>query len=209
MRTEKTIKNCKGEILYQDLAASWAELLESAIKDGIDLKYGDFRGLCLVGANLDGADFGYADFSGANLTGANMAECNLSYSQFGKSCLVDACLAESHCNHTDFADARLGATLIAGGRFYHCRFENQSAFTLDFVYLSALSECVFVMPDGRRAVFSHPPVVIGGLEHKIIFLDHEVIIGGALMCLGADVQERFFTLFRETMKQQTFVKKTA
>ena len=63
------IKNRNGIVIYERDAESFKDLVEEAVKSGVNLGYADLRV-----ANLGVANLGYANLGYANLRGADLGE---------------------------------------------------------------------------------------------------------------------------------------
>jgi hypothetical protein len=166
------------ETLFEGRFYSFKACLEDAIKRRINLRNINLRQLNLSNANLDNAVMPDADFSGTNLTGANISESYLKGAKFVGSALYNTFFCDSNISDCDFEAASFGATDLHGAMLVNARFSTLSCFSLDFVKVRHMSNCLFVDPDGHISNMSRPPIVIRGLGREpVIFMDRDIRAG--------------------------------
>ena len=91
------IKTTKEKIMYEVEADTFKDAIIQLIKEKKSLRYADF-----TGTNLRGADFRGADFTGTNLRGANLRDADFRDADFRGASLKDA----------DFRDADLKGAIF-------------------------------------------------------------------------------------------------
>lgn len=167
-----------GKTLFEGAFLSFADCLEKAVLEQIDLSFADLRNTNLTHASLDGGILSYADFTDANLSGANLSECDLHGASFMNTSLYNACLCESDLTGCNFKGASFGATDINGSLLNRSIFSTLSCFTLCFSNAQALQGCLFIDVAGRASSISRPPIVINGLSPSpLVFTDRNILHG--------------------------------
>jgi hypothetical protein len=170
-----------GEILFQGQFKNFKTCLAAAITEKITLAYADLKHKNLVNAQLDDACMPYADFTRSNLSGANLSESMMQGAQFTGVSLHNTCLAYSDLRGCVFENASFGATDVTGSDISFSSFSTLSCFSLDFMHVHAMKNCVFKNPDGTLSALSRPPIVVNGLGcMPLIFLDQHLKIGERL-----------------------------
>lgn len=71
------------------------------------LKFGDFRGVSMVGCNLAGMDLRQVDFSGCNLCEADLSGANLSSANLSSANLSSANLSSTNLTSANLSNAKL------------------------------------------------------------------------------------------------------
>lgn len=158
--------------------ASFAECLEDAVENKINLVSINLQNKDLSNANLDGAHMPNARFTSANLSGTNLSEAHLMNAIFYNCSLFNTCLSYSDLSKSDFRGANFGATLIDGTNMQDCIFSTLSCFDLDFYFTTNMTGCLFVSEDGNiHKMSKHPMVLKGFMNTHIIILDNTIKIG--------------------------------
>jgi uncharacterized protein YjbI with pentapeptide repeats len=106
-------------VLYSSEASTIREAVESAVKEGADLRRAylggaNLRGAYLRDADLGGADLGRADLGDADLGGADLGGANLRGANLGGAYLRDADLGGADLGGADLGDADLGGANLGG-----------------------------------------------------------------------------------------------
>lgn len=141
--------------------------------------------LDLRAITLDGIICNNVDFRGANMTGANISEGRFTGCIFDEACLVDACLCESVFEDCSFALTRFGATDICYGTMNRCWFKGDSALSLNFIQLSALTACHYALDD-ETITFDKAPIAIHGLlNNTVTLIGEQVVLGGKAFPLSS------------------------
>ncbi|MGZ9097253.1 MAG: pentapeptide repeat-containing protein [Micavibrio sp.] len=174
-----------NEALYYGTFSSFRRCVEQAVADGISLRGASLRNTNLLNAELDGADFRQADLSGCNLAGANASECRMNGADFTGATLHGTILCESDLSHACMGSAAFGATDVFAAVLNDCHFSSLSAFTLDFIDASSMTGSCFVNPCGTVCPMSRPPVLIQGLNQRMIIMDRHIKIGHDVFALNS------------------------
>ena len=87
-----------GEVIFECEAETLKEVVEKAVKEGIDLRNADLRKANLSEANLSKADLWDADLSGTNLRDTDLSYANLWNADLRKADLRDADLNRADLN---------------------------------------------------------------------------------------------------------------
>ena len=107
------IINCKTkETIIEDSNLSIRELVESAVKDGVDLAYADFRYKNLQNVDFSGADLEGADFCSADLYSVKFCLSNLRRAKFIDANLRGAYLGGANLKYADLSRAELDGAVI-------------------------------------------------------------------------------------------------
>lgn len=169
-----------GQVLYSAEAASFKELLETAVAQNIVLEHADLRGHDLRHANLDGAKLPHAFFDHSDLTGANLSEANLNAASFENTILYDTCFCESQMPHASFCRARFGNTDFAYATLTHCLFEGPEIGNANLMDTHTMEGSLFLW-DGVPLPMSKPPQTMRSAHSRLICLDHHAIINYKLI----------------------------
>lgn len=171
------------EALYYGTFSSFRRCVEQAIADGVSLRGAALSQANLLNAELDGADLRQADLSECNLSGANASECLLAGANLTGATLHGTTLCESDLSYACMESAAFGATDIFASVLKECHFSSLSAFTLDFIDADSMSGSHFINPCGTICPMSRPPVLIQGLNQRIIIMDRHIKIGHDVFAL--------------------------
>jgi len=174
-----------NEALYYGTFSSFRRCVEQAVTDGVSLRGASLRNANLLNAELDGADLRQADLSGSNLSGANASECRIQGADLTGATLHGTILCESDLSHSCMDFAGFGATDIFDTILDDCRFSSLSAFTLDFIEASSMTGSCFINPCGTPCPMSRPPVLIQGLNQRMIIMDRHLKIGNEVFALDS------------------------
>lgn len=195
MNNHKIVSFSGGDTLFSGRFPDFRSCVEHAISDGVSLRNADLSHSNLLNAQLDGGDFREAVFINCNLSGVNASECRMDGARFNAATLYGAVFCESSLNNAIFKDASFGATDIYRASLENCVFSTLSAFTLNFSDASTLYGSYFINPCGTICAMSHAPLVIDGLQQKIIFMDNDIKIGHAVFKSLKDSDTTLFSKF--------------
>lgn len=174
-----------NEALYYGTFSSFRRCVEQAVADGVSLRGASLHNANFLNADLDGADLRQADLSGCNLTGANASECQMNGADFTGATLHGTILCESDLSHAHMGSVAFGATDIFAAVLKDCRFSSLSAFTLNFIDALTLSGSCFINPCRTICPMSRPPVLIQGLNQRMIIMDRHIKIGHDVFALDS------------------------
>lgn len=128
------------ELLYEGRHNSFKEALEYAFNQKIDLTGLDARHQDLSHITLDGITLTGADFTDANLTGANMSEALFTNCVFDNAQLFDVCFCYSDFKSCVFLYSGFGMTDFSEANLSQCRFEGNSALSLNFTTMNIMKD---------------------------------------------------------------------
>lgn len=168
------ITDINKKTIYSGHFKSFAACAEDAHRNGVSLRYADFRFKPLTNVMLDDADLSHADFSGANLSGANLSDCIAPYAVFDGADLYNCCFACSDLRHARFFHASFGGTDFSGADISGCHFAGQSCLDIDFTRAKDMQDCLYLShcSDSRTPYrFSSPPLIVKGLAETVLVSD--------------------------------------
>lgn len=182
MRNITIAQRRTGLILAEGMYADIRAALEEAVTQGVCLQGADLRGANLANAMLDGAVLRGADLAGANLMGANLSEAALIDCDLCNTTLYGAVFCESALQNCNFSGALCGGTDLAAVLMERCLFSSLSAVTMNFRDCEQIRNCAFHdEAGGQIALFSRPPIYIGGLDQPVIVFDSHVRVGSCMI----------------------------
>ena len=169
-----------SETIFEGEFNSLQNCLEDAIRQNICLDYIDLRGANLINADLDEGSFNYARFDHANLTGANLSASQLNSANFKNATLYNTCLCEASMVNANFFGASFGAVDVAWSDMSSTCFDTLSALDLVFTDTKSSEGALFYDRTGAICSMSYPPIVIKGLEYKVVLFDDYMKVGSAV-----------------------------
>lgn len=168
-----------GGVIYEGPFRTIKRTAEQAVKDGVNLSFADFRKADLRQAKLDeatlsGACFWGADLSGADLCSAFLHKCDLRLARCHETCFAESAATACDFRGTYFSKAIFTNCDLSGSRFSCPTFLQQ-----DLRDVRSLKECVYCHYGEHEWAFSTPPLVINGLQDRLIVLGDHILIGNA------------------------------
>lgn len=98
-----------GEIIYSGESTSLAELVEAAVRSGIDLSGSDLSRTNLARCVLTGAQLNKSDLSGANLVAADLTGARLVEAMLAASDMTGAILYKANLASANLSDANMSS----------------------------------------------------------------------------------------------------
>lgn len=184
MKQHQLLDTKTGHIIFAAKSRSIKQLVETAVEQNLSLAGCDLRGADLTNAQLDGGDFQNANLQGANLRGTNLSEVDLSDADLRDTNMCDACLCDSVLRGADLRYARFGGALWAGADLSSALVAGSSALELPWQELGNWRGIRFETESEQlRIIITKPPLVIKGLDMKIIMLPNIMMIGRTLFAI--------------------------
>ncbi len=174
------LKSLSGKTLVETSHKTVRSTLEDAVARGIDLSFIDLRQARLSNASLDTIKARGASFWGADLQGADMGLADLRGCDMRCSDLKDTCLAESDLSGTNLQGAYFQGTILEGAMLDNVEVSCPSFWSCYLKDSRSFKNLVFHHKGEERIVIEAVPIVIDGLERRIIMLKDDLIVGEML-----------------------------
>jgi len=177
------IKSIYENILFEGTGTT-KEVLEEAIKAGVDLRGVCLTGVDLKGVNLVGMNFRKAFFTRVDFTEANLAGVDFEYAYFIGSILINANLSGAKCIGANFIDTNLSGAKCIDADLTGVYFRDVNLANVNFsgasFRSSVLSGAIFAGANLTNVNFSG--ATLTGADFK------EAILTNAILPVGFDMQ---------------------
>lgn len=195
------IQSIKGDVLYKSQKISFRTALEEAVKSGINLSHGDFRGQKLYQAQLDGILAPGACFWGADCRGVDMAGGDLRDADLRMVDLKDACLAESNLGGANLSGTYLNNTILRQCNMAGTTFSCPSLFDCDLTEVHSFHRAIYCHRGEIDVPLSPLPFVISGTGSKIVLFQNMMLQGNTIIKPGHanDDMRRELTVVKSTI----------
>lgn len=164
------IRSIQGSILYKSDKISFKAALEQAVKRGVDLSHGDFRGQKLYRAHLDGIIAPGACLWGSDCRGADMAGADLRDADLRNINFKDACLAESNLEGANLSGSFFNNTIFRGTNMGSIIFSCPSLFSCDLEEAFNFHHAIYCHKGECDIVLDHAPITVRGLRRGRIII---------------------------------------
>lgn len=178
------IRTIDGKTIIKTNHKTIRKTVEWCVSEKIDLSGADLRQARLSQASLDGLKARGACFWGADFSGADIGFADLRRSDLRCAILEKTCLAESDLTGTDLQGAYFSGALLEGIRLKGAIVSCPSIWGCDIQDAASLSSLIYRHLGETDIVLSRPPLVVRGLEKRLVVFEGACLWGADLYKAG-------------------------
>lgn len=176
------ISNVKGECIYEDRSKTAKSSLEAAAAMGADLAGLVMRKRKFSFAALDSLKARSGCFTCSDFSGADMADCDLRGADLRGCDFTDACLAGSDLADADLRGAVFHRTILDDCTLDGARVSCPGFLSCDLSAVRSIAGLVFIHRGETDYPLNRPPIVIHGLQKRLVIAESFVLYGTDMLC---------------------------